>query len=74
MLFVYPNVVSEMKKRDLDYRDIADILGISEYAAYRRLRGFSGWKLQETICLCKYFDVSDAAWLFKFDDTISQKF
>lgn len=74
MRFVYPNVVSEMKKRDLDYRDLADILGISEHAAYRRLRGLAGWKLHETIYLCQYFGVSDAAWLFKFGDTISQNF
>ena len=74
MRFVYPNVVAEMAKRDLDYRDLADILGISEHAAYRRLRGLAGWKLHETIHLCQYFDVSDAAWLFEFGDTISQNF
>lgn len=74
MHFIYPNIVSEMKKRGLDYRDIADILGISEHAAYRRLRGFAGWKLPETIRLCQYFDISDAAWLFYRGDTISQNF
>ena len=67
MHFVYPNVVAEMRKRNLEYRDIADILGISEYAAYRRLRGMTGWKLHETIHLCQYFGVSDTAWLFSRD-------
>lgn len=74
MLFVYPNLVSVMRDRDLDYKDLADILDISEYAAYRRLRGITGWKLHETIRLCQYFGVSDAAWLFQLGDTVSQKF
>lgn len=74
MRFVYPNLVSEMESRDLDYKDIANILGISKYAAYRRLRGFSGWKLNETIILCRYFGTSDTAWLFTLCDTVSQKF
>ena len=74
MRFIYPNVVSEMGKRGLDYRDLAEILGISEHAAYRRLRGFAGWKLHETIRLCQYFDIQDAAWLFECGDTISQNF
>ena len=74
MRFIYPNVVSEMGKRGLDYRDLADILGISEHAAYRRLRGFAGWKLHETIRLCQYFDIPDVAWLFECGDTISQNF
>ena len=65
MKFVYPNLVSEMKKRDLDYRKLADILSISKHAAYRRLRGFSGWKLNETIFLCQYFGDQDPAWLFR---------
>lgn len=74
MQFVYPNIVSEMKKRGLGYRDLADILDISEYAVYRRLRGFVEWKLHETIHLCQYFEISDAAWLFNRGDTISQNF
>ncbi len=63
--FVYPNLVSVMKEHGLDYKGLADVLGISEYAAYRRLRGFSGWKLPETFKLCQYFGVIDVAWLFK---------
>ena len=74
MRFIYPNLVSEMQKRDLDYQDLAEILGISKHAAYRRLRGHAGWKLYETIRLCQYFEISDMAWLFYFDDTISQNF
>lgn len=69
--FVYPNIVSEMEKRGLDYRDLADILGISEHAAYRRMRGFAGWKLHETIHLCRYFEINDTAWLFERDVTMS---
>lgn len=65
MRFVYPNIVSELEKRGLDYRDLAGILDISEHAAYRRMRGFAGWKLHETIHLCQYFDISDTAWLFE---------
>lgn len=73
MLFVYPNLVSEMEKRGLDYRGLADILGIGEHAAYRRMRGMAGWKLSETIQLCRYFDVSDTAWLFARCDTYITK-
>lgn len=73
MHFIYPNLVAVMKKHDLDYKGLAEILGISKYAAYRRMRGFAGWKLHETICLCKYFGVSDADWLFQLCDTVSQK-
>lgn len=71
MLFVYPNLVKMMKERDMDYEDLADILGISKYAAYRRLRGFAGWKLHEAIHLCQYFEINDTAWLFKLDVTVS---
>ena len=67
MHFIYPNIVSEMKKRGLDYRDLADILDISEHAAYRRMRGLAGWKLYETIKLCQYFGTNDTAWLFERD-------
>ena len=74
MLFVYPNLVTVMKNRDMGYKDLAIILGISEYAAYRRLRGFTGWKLDETLYLCQYFGISDVAWLFELCDTVSQKF
>lgn len=74
MLFVYPNLVSTMRNHDMGYKDLAGILGISEYAAYRRLRGFTGWKLNETIYLCQYFGISDAAWLFEHGATVSQKF
>ena len=72
--FIYPNLVSEMQKRGLDYQDLAEILGISKHAAYRRLRGHAGWKLHETIRLCQYFKITDMAWLFYCDDTISQNF
>jgi hypothetical protein len=56
-----------MKERGLGYKGLADVLGISEYAAYRRLRGFTAWKLPETIFLSEYFSVSDIAWLFQCD-------
>ena len=65
MRFVYPNLVSVMNERDLDYKSLAVILGISEHAAYRRLRGFAVWKLPEIVRLCQYFGVSDTAWLFR---------
>ena len=74
MRFIYPNLVSVMGKHDLDYKGLADVLGISQHAAYRRLRGLADWKFRETIFLCQYFGVSDAAWLFQLGDTISQKF
>ena len=76
MRFIYPNLVRLMHERGMGYKDLAGVLSISEYAAYRRLRGFSGWRWNETIQLCQHFDVTDAAWLFKLCDeaTVSQKF
>ena len=71
MHFVYPNLVFEMNKRGLSYKDIASILGISEHAAYRRMRGLVGWKLYETIKLCQHFGVNDTAWLFRCDVAMS---
>ena len=73
MRFIYPNLVSVMRDRGLDYKGLADILGISRHATYRRLRGLSVWKLPEIVRLCHYFGVSDTAWLFECGDTISQK-
>lgn len=67
MNFAYPNLVSSMKDRGMDYKALADVLGISEYAAYRRLRGFSEWKLPEVVRLCQYFSVPDVALLFQCD-------
>lgn len=74
MRFVYPNLVSVMEMHNLDYRDLAGILGIGDHAAYRRLRGLTGWKLHETIHLCQYFDIPDTAWLFTRYDTYTTKF
>jgi hypothetical protein len=54
-----------MAEREMGYADLAVILGISEPAAYRRLRGFAEWKLPEIIKLCHFFDISDMDWLFK---------
>ena len=73
LLYVYPNLAKLMEERDMGYEDIADLLEISKYAAYRRLRGLSGWKLHETIRLCHFFDDSDAAWLFELCVTVTQK-
>ena len=70
MYFAYPNLASEMSKSGLGYKDIAGILGISEHAAYRRMRGLAGWKLSETIRLCQYFGITDTAWLFDRDVTV----
>lgn len=65
MLFVYPNLVRLMNDRGMNYRKLADILNISELAAYRRLRGSTEWKLPEVMRLCQYFGTSDTAWLFE---------
>ena len=73
LLFVYPNLVSTMRDNGLGYKDVAEILGISQHAAYRRMRGFTGWKLHETIRLSHFFGISDTAWLFELCDTVTQK-
>ena len=64
MHFVYPNLAEVMKSKGMGYKDVAVILNIGEFAAYRRLRGIVGWRLPEVFRLSEYFD-SDPAWLFK---------
>lgn len=66
MRVAFPNLAAEMSKHGLGYKDVADILGIGEYAAYRRMRGLVGWKLQETLYLSQYFGC-DPVWLFESD-------
>ena len=65
MHFVYPNIVQLMAERGMGYTDLAGVLGISEPAAYRRLRGSARWQLDEIVKLCHFFDTSDMDWLFK---------
>lgn len=73
LVFIYPNLVATMRERGVGCKELADILDIGYYSAYRRLRGFVGWKLGEIVCLCKYFGIPDAEWLFTRSDTIAQK-
>ena len=74
MVCVFPNLYYEMKKHNLECEDVADILGITYHAAYRRLRGHTEWKLCEAIYLCRYFDVSNAGWLFKRCETYTTNY
>lgn len=52
----FPNIEKEMKKRNMDYRDLAKVIGVNDMQAYRRLRGKVNWKLEEAYRVCKYFD------------------
>ena len=71
LLFVYPNLLSVMEERYMDYRDLASVLNMEPLAVYRRMRGVTGWKLDETVRICEYFTISDLPWLFaRFDATL----
>ncbi len=46
---IYPNLDAEMAKRNIDYRDLAKEIGISDMAMYRRMIGVTKWSLHEAI-------------------------
>lgn len=61
---VFPNIDSELKKRNIDYRDLARVAGVNELQMYRRLKGHSKWQLLEAARVCRFFDNYDIDTLF----------
>lgn len=61
---LFPNIDSELKKREMHYRELAKIAGVSELQMYRRLRGLTNWKLFEALIVCRYFEHPDVNILF----------
>lgn len=68
---LYPNIDSEMDKKNITYPVLAVAIGLHPMAVYRRLSGFSEWKLHEAIRVADYFGCSDMPKLFLRLDTKS---
>ena len=64
MKTVFPNIEAELKARDMNYRHLAPIIGVSEMAAYRRMAGITRWTLPEAIKLSWFFNGVDINHLF----------
>ena len=65
MKSVFPNIEAELKARDMNYRELAPIIGVSELAAYRRMTGITKWSLPEAIKLSWFFNGMDIYYLFQ---------
>ena len=64
MDFVFPNLESEMAKRNMHYRDLAKVAGVNDLQMYRRLRGISKFQLEEAAKIWRYFESLDVNTLF----------
>ena len=65
MKTVFPNIESELKSRNMNYRQLAKEVGISELAMYRRMVGITKWTLHEAIRLGWFFNGVDLNYLFQ---------
>jgi hypothetical protein len=61
---LYPNLDSELSRRNLNYRDLAPVVGVSEMQMYRRLRGQTNWRLDEAVKVWWFLDSPDVSSLF----------
>jgi len=62
---IYPNLDREMAARNLDYRDLARELGISNSSMYRRMIGETKWPLHEAVKIALMMDGVDIYKLFE---------
>lgn len=61
---IFPNLAQEMKARNLSFAKLADMIGLSKTAMYRRVYGKTDWKLHEIVNICRVLDSEDALQLF----------
>lgn len=61
----YPNLDEELRKRDMNYRQLGPILGLSDMAMYRRMVGGTKWSLQEAMQVRRFFNGVDINHLFE---------
>jgi len=62
---IYPNLTKELSLRGMTYRQLADEMGMSHLAMYRRLTGITRWSLCEAIRIRKFFNGMDIYYLFQ---------
>ena len=65
MKFLFPNIESELAKRDMNYRELARVIGLSDLAMYRRMVGITKWTLHEAIKISWFFNGVDINHLFE---------
>ena len=65
MKAVFPNLVGELEKRGMTYRELAQEIGLSNLAMYRRLVGLTKWSLHEAIRISWFFNGVDIHYLFQ---------
>lgn len=64
MRSVYPNLDAEIQSRHMTYAGLAQMIGVSKYAMYRRINGKTDFKLSEVANICQILDRWDASQLF----------
>ena len=65
MKTVFPNLMDELEKRGMTYRQLAQEIGLSNLAMYRRLAGLTKWSLHEAIRISWFFNGVDINYLFE---------
>ena len=65
MKTVFPNLMDELEKRGMTYRQLAQEIGLSNLAMYRRLVGLTKWSLHEAIRISWFFNGVDINYLFQ---------
>ena len=65
MKTVFPNLMDELEKRGMTYRQLAQEIGLSNLAMYRRLAGLTKWSLYEAIRISWFFNGVDINYLFE---------
>ena len=61
---IYPNLTRELKNRKLTVEIMAEDLGYSRSAMYRRMNGSIDWTLSEIVAICQYLENFDINTLF----------
>ena len=61
---IYPTLDKAMNEKGMTYTELATALSISQMGMYRRLRGFTQFKLTEAIQICRLFPGYSATELF----------
>ena len=65
----FKNLLAEMDKRQMSYRDLAELLGLAQMTSSERMRGIKIFKAVEVIKLVEFFG-KPAEYLFARDDGI----
>ena len=62
---LFPNIDKELSERNMSYRQLAKMVGLSDLAMYRRLVGSTKWSLHEAIAISWLFNGLDVVQLFE---------